>query len=130
LLVVIAVTGGIDPREVTSQSATTTEPANQTGGAGTQNQTQMVLENLIRADFEPVTGLLNSARELTFGNSTQDACVSLSDADDALFTTAIDEGLSATITIVTITEPIRNHIDGAQKALLEGDLPKALDGSN
>ena len=51
LLVSVAVTGGIEPKEVTSQS----EDVFQIGQTGTQNQTQMALSNLTRADMGPVT---------------------------------------------------------------------------
>jgi hypothetical protein len=63
-------------------------------------------------------------------NSSQDAYSFLNDADDALFRTAIGEGPSATMTIIEISEPIRNHIESAQNALLAGDLPNALNGRN
>ena len=64
LLVVAAVTGGIGLQEATSQNATTT------GGTATQNQTSIALANLTRADFEPVTSALNSARESLMANAT------------------------------------------------------------
>jgi hypothetical protein len=64
------------------------------------------------------------------GNSSQDAYTFLNDADDALFRTAIGEGPSATITIVELSEPVRNHIENAQNMLLIGDLPNALDERN
>jgi hypothetical protein len=64
------------------------------------------------------------------GNSSQDAYTFLNDADDALFRTAIGEGPSATITIVEISEPIRNHIENAQTMLLAGDIPNALNERN
>ena len=63
LLIVVAVTGGIKPQEVTSQNATA-GVANQTGGIGTQNQTQMALANLTRAELEPVTSALNSGTRI------------------------------------------------------------------
>ena len=47
-----------------------------------------------------------------------------------MFITATGEGDSDTITIVEITEPIRNHIESAKKALLEGDLSSALKERN
>ena len=111
LLVVVAVTGGIEPQEAKSQNATTTGTANQTGGATTQNQTCTALANLTRGDFEPVTSALNSARDSITRNSTQDAYSSLNDADNALFRIAEQEGPSATATIVDMSEPIRNHIE-------------------
>ena len=58
-LVSVAVTGGIEPQEVASQNAT---DVFQIGQTGTQNQTQMALSNLTRADMGPVTSALNSAR--------------------------------------------------------------------
>jgi hypothetical protein len=125
LLVIVAAIGGIEPQEVKSQNATT-GTANQTGGATAQNQTGTVLANLTRADFGPVLSALNSARDSIGGNSTQDAYFSLNFADNALFRTALQEDPSATATIVTMSEPIRNHIENAQKALLGGDLSNAL----
>jgi hypothetical protein len=87
--------------------------------------------NLTRADMEPVTSALNSARDSLLGNGTlQDAYTSLNDADVALFRIAQDEGHSATTTIVKMSEPMRSHIEGAQQALLVGDAPKALDERN
>lgn len=62
LLVAVALAGGIEFQGVTSQNATTTGTANQTGGATAQNQTGTALENLTRADFGPITSALNSAR--------------------------------------------------------------------
>ena len=111
-LLVVAVTGGIEPQEAksqnatttgtanqtggaTTQNATTTGTANQTGGATTQNQTGTALENLTRSDFEPVTSALNSARDWITGNSTQDAYSSLNDADNVLFRVAEQEGPTA-----------------------------------
>jgi hypothetical protein len=135
LLTSVAVIGGIEPQEATSQFAPQDVP--QIGGSGTQNQTQVApnqtqvaLANLTRVDMEPVTGALNSTREAILGNSSQDAYTSLNDADDALFRLAQGEGPSAAITIIKITDPMRSHIEGAQKALLVGDLPKALDERN
>jgi hypothetical protein len=127
LLVSVAVTGGIEPQEVASQSAT---DVFQIGQTGTQNQTQMALSNLTRADMGPVTSALNSARDSLLGNSSQDAYTFLNDADDALFRIAQGEGPSAMTTIIKITEPMRSHIEGAQQALLVGDAPKALDERN
>jgi hypothetical protein len=127
LLVSVAVTGGIEPQEVVSQNAT---DVFQIGQTGTQNQTQMALSNLTRADMGPVTSALNSARDSLLGNSSQDAYTFLNDADDALFRIAQGEGPSATTTIIKISEPMRSHIEGAQQALLVGDAPKALDERN
>jgi hypothetical protein len=129
LLIVVAVTVGIEPQEGTSQNATT-GVFNQTGETGSQNQTQMALANLTRADLGPVTSALDSARDSILNNSSQDAYSFLNDAGDALFRTAIGEGPSATMTIIEISEPIRNHIESAQNALLAGDLPNALNERN
>jgi hypothetical protein len=73
---------------------------------------------------------LDSARDSILNNSSQEAYAFLNDADDALFGTAIGEGPSATMTIIKISEPIRNHIESAQNALLSGDLPNALNERN
>lgn len=124
-LLVVAVTGGIESQEAKSQNATT-GTANQTGGATTQNQTRTALANLTRADLAPVTSALNSARDWITGNSTQDAYSSLNDADNVLFRVAEQEGPTAAVIIVDMSEPIRNHIEGAKKALLVGDAPNAL----
>jgi hypothetical protein len=123
LLASVAVTGGVEPQEVTSQS----EDVFQTG---TQNQTQLAPSNLTRADMGPVTSALNLAREAILANSSQDAYTSLSDADDALFITALGHGPSATTTIIEINAPMRYHIESAQNALLVGDLPRAMDERN
>jgi hypothetical protein len=152
LLIVVAVTVGIEPQEVTSQNATDvftgmgeTGSQNQTqevtsqnatdvftgmGETGSQNQTQIALANLTRADLGSVTSALDSARDSMLNFSSQDAYTFLNDADDALFQTATGEGPSATITIVEISEPIRNHIENAQNMLLAGDLPNALNERN
>ena len=76
LLISVAVIGGIEPHEVTSQtnleafSRMGTATQNQTGTQNqmdtqnhtqTQNQPQMALSNLTRADMGPVTSALNSA---------------------------------------------------------------------
>jgi hypothetical protein len=100
------------------------------GETGAQNQTQMVLANLTRADMEPVTSALSLTRDSILGNSSQEAYTFLTDAEDALFRTALGKGPSATTTIIKITEPIRNHIESTQEALLVGDLPKAMDERN
>jgi hypothetical protein len=81
---------------------------------------------LTRADLEPVTSALDTARNSMLNNSSQDAYTFLNDADDALFTTAIGEDSSATMTIVEKSAPIRNHIENARSMLLAGDLPNAL----
>jgi uncharacterized protein (UPF0333 family) len=134
LLIVVAVTVGIEPLEVTSQNATIdVYSQNESGSQNqtqTQNQAQMALANLTRADFENVTSALNSARDSILGNSSQDAYTFLNDADDALFRTAIGEGPSATTTIVEISVPIRDHIENAQTMLLAGDLPNSLNERN
>jgi hypothetical protein len=129
LLIIVAAIGIVEPQEVTSQNATI-DVYSQNSETGSQNQTQMALINLTRADMGPVTSALDSVRDSILGNSSQDAYTFLNDADDALFRTAIGEGPSATITIVELSEPIRNHIESAQKALLAGDLPNALDERN
>jgi hypothetical protein len=113
-----------------NQNATTTEPFSLTNETGSQNQTQMALPNLTRADLGPVTTALDSARDSILANSSQDAYTSLNDADDALFITALSKGPSATMTIIKISEPIRNHIESAQNMLLAGDLPNALNERN
>jgi hypothetical protein len=137
LLIVVAVTEGIRPQEATSQNATDafarmgeTGSQIQTQEATPQNATQMALANLTRADLEPVTSALDSARNSLLNNSGQDAYTFLNDADDALFKTAIGEGPSATITIVEESAPIRNHIENAQNMILAGDLPNALNERN
>ncbi len=133
LLIVVAITVGIEPQEGTSQNATIDlDPGvfNQTGETGSQNQTQMALANLTRADLGPVRSALDSARDSILNNSSQDAYSFLNDAGDALFRTAIGEGPSATMTIIEISEPIRNHIESAQNALLAGDLPNSLNERN
>jgi hypothetical protein len=100
---------------------------NQTGA---QNQTQMALANLTRADFALVTSALDSARDSMLTNSSQDAYTFLNDADDELFRIAQGDGPSAMITIIEISDPMRDHIESAQKALLVGDLPNALNERN
>jgi hypothetical protein len=128
LISVVAITSGIDPQEVTSQS--TSQDPFQIGGIGTQNQTQTAPANLTREDMGPVTSALNSARDSLLGNGTlQDAYTSLSDADNALFRIAQGDP-SATTTIINMSEPIRSHIEGAQEELLDGDPPKALERRN
>jgi hypothetical protein len=100
------------------------------GETGAQNQTQMVLANLTRADMEPVTSALSLTRDSMLTNSSQDAYTFLNDADDELFKTALSKGPSAMITIIEISDPMRDHIESAQKALLVGDLPNALNERN
>jgi hypothetical protein len=136
LLIVVAVTVGIEPQEVTSQNATDvltimgeTGSQNQTQ-VTSQNATQMTIANLTRADLGPVTSALDSARDSMLNFSSQDAYTFLNDADDALFQISITEGPSATTTIVELFEPIRNHIENAQNMLLAGDLPNALSERN
>jgi hypothetical protein len=128
LLIIVAAMVVVGPQEVTSQNVTDifTLPSE----TGTQNQTQMALENLTRADMGPVTSALNSARDSLLGNSSQDAYTFLNDADDALFRIALGQGSSAMTTIIEINEPMRNHIESAQNALLVGDLPRAMDERN
>ena len=64
-------------------------------------------------------------------NSSQDAYTFLNDADDALYITALEKGPSAMTAIIEISDPMRNHIESAQKALLVGDdLPNALNERN
>ena len=133
LLIVISVTVGIEPQEVTSQNATdlsTIMGAQNQTQIGSQNQTQMALANLTRADLGPVTSALDSARDSILNFSSVDAYTFLNDADDALFKTAIGKGPSSTTTIVEISEPIRNHIENAQNMLIAGDLPNALNERN
>ena len=136
LLIVVTVTVGLEPQEVTSQNATDlstimdgTGSQNQTQ-IGSQNQTQMALANLTRADLGPVTSALDSARDSILNFSSVDAYTFLNDADDALFKTAIGKGPSSTTTIVEISEPIRNHIENAQNMLIAGDLPNTLNERN
>jgi hypothetical protein len=117
-------------RGTQNHNTTTGGSISPTGQTGTQNQTQMALSNLTRADMGPVTSALNSARDSLLGNSSQDAYTFLNDADDALFRIAQGEGPSATTTIIKTSEPMRSHIEGAQQALLVGDAPKALDERN
>jgi hypothetical protein len=107
------------------------------GETGTQNQTQMALANLTgglvnltRADFALVTSALDSARDSILNSSSQDAYAFLNDADNELFATALGKGPSAMITIIEVSDPMRNHIESAQKALLVGDLPNALNERN
>jgi hypothetical protein len=117
-------------RGTQNQNTTTSGPFSPTGQTGTQNQTQMALENLTRADFAPFTSALDSARNSILTNSSQDAYTSLNDADDALFITALGKGPSAMTTIIKVSDPMRNYIDNAQEALLHGDLPNAIKERN
>jgi hypothetical protein len=117
-------------RGTQNQNTATGGSISPTGQTGTQNQTQMALANLTRADFAFVTGALDSARDSILVNSSQDAYTSLNDADDELFKTALAKGPSAMITIIEISDPMRSHIENAQKALLDGDLPNALKERN
>ena len=128
LLVLVTATSGIGLHEATSQNATTTT-ANQTGGATTQNQTSTALANLTRADFEPVTSALNSARDSLMANATEEAYFSLNFADNALFRAADDAEASAS-DITEMTQPVRDRIDSAQEALLGGDIPNSLNELN
>jgi hypothetical protein len=158
LLIVVAAIGVVQPQkavgqaeEVFSENATFAQEmeggspsANQTatptpptfrpfplpGETGAQDQTHMALANLTRADFALVTSALDSARDSMLTNSSQDAYTFLNDADDELFKTALAKGPSAMITIIEISDPMRNHIESAQKALLVGDLPNALNERN
>ena len=144
LLIVVTVTVGLEPQGVTSQNATDlstimggTGSQNQTQvgsqnqtQVGSQNQTQMALANLTRADLGPVTSALDSARDSILNYSSVNAYTFLSDADDALFKTAIGEGPTSTTTIVEKLMPVRNHIENAQNMLIAGDLPNALNERN
>jgi hypothetical protein len=154
LLIVVAAIGIVEPQNAVGQAeevfsgnttfAQESTLANQTEAptqptanpfplpseTGSQNQTQMAPANLTRADLGPVTTALDSARDSILNNSSLEAYTFLNDADDALFRTAIEEGPSATMTIIKISEPIRNHIESAQNALLAGDLPSALNERN
>ena len=103
------------------------------GETGTQNQTQMALANLTgglvnltRADFALVTSALDSARDSILNNSRHDAYTSLNEADNELFATALGKGSSAEMAIIEVSGLMRDHIESAQKALLIGDLPNAL----
>ena len=136
LLIAVTVTVGLEPQEVSSQNATDlstlmggTGFQNQTQ-IGSQNQTQMALANLTRADLGPVASALDSARDSILNYSSVDAYTFLSDADDALFQTAIGKGPSATNTIVENLVPVRNHIENAQNMLIAGDLRNALNERN
>jgi hypothetical protein len=120
LLIVVAVTVEIEPQEGISQKIV------ETG----LNRTQLALANLTRADLEPVTSALDSARDSMLNNSSQEAYSFLNDVGDALFRIAIGEGPSRSKTIIEISEPIRNHLESAKNALLAGDLPNALNGRN
>jgi hypothetical protein len=147
LLIIVVAMVAVEPQEVASQNvtdiftlpsergtqnqnATTGGSISPTGQTGAQNQTQMVLDNLTRADFSNVTSALDSARDSILTNSSRDAYTSLNDADDALFITALGKGPSAMTTIIKITDPMRNNIDNAQEALLHGDLPNAMKERN
>jgi hypothetical protein len=147
LLIIVAAMVAVGPQEVASQNVTDiftlpsergTQNQNTTAGGsigptgqtGEQNQTQMALDNLTRADFSNVTSALDSARDSILANSSRDAYTSLSDANDALFITALGEGPSAMTTIIKITDPMRNNIANAQEALLHDDLPNAMKERN
>jgi hypothetical protein len=116
--------------QTAAPSPSTASPFPLAGETGIQNQTQMALANLTRADFAFVTSALDSARDSILANSSQEAYTFLNDADDELFKTAQAKGPSAMKTVIEITDPIRNHIESAQKALLVGDLPNALNERN
>ena len=146
-LIIVAAMMALEPQEVASQNVTDiftlpsergTQNQNTTAGGsisptgqtGAQNQTQMALDNLTRADFSNVTSALDSARDSILANSSQDAYTSLSDANDALFITALGKGPSAMTTIIKIADPMRNNIANAQEALLHDDLPNAMKERN
>jgi hypothetical protein len=147
LLIIVAAMEAVEPHEVASQNVTDifTLPSERgtqsqntiiggsispTGQTDAQNQTQMALDNLTRADFSNVTSALDSARDSILTNSSRDAYTSLSDANDALFITALDKGPLAMTTIIKITDPMRNNIANAQEALLHDDLPNAMKERN
>jgi hypothetical protein len=114
----------------TAAPTPSTNPFILTDETGTQNQTQMALDNLTRVDFALVTSALDSARDSILANSSQDAYTFLNDADNELFKTAQANGPSAMKTIIKITDPMRNNIDNAQEALHHGDLPNAMKERN
>jgi hypothetical protein len=136
LLIVVAAIGIVEPQkavgqaeEVFSENATFTL----SGETSAQNQTQMALANLTgglvnltRADFALVTSALDSARDSILNNSRHNAYTSLNEADNELFATALGKGSSAEMAIIEVSGLMRNHIESAQKALLIGDLPNAL----
>jgi hypothetical protein len=128
---------GGSPTATANQTAAPTPPTANTftlsGETGAQNQTQMALANLTgglvnltRADFALVTSALDSARDSILNNSRHDAYTSLNEADNELFATALGKGSSAEMAIIEVSGLMRDHIESAQKALLIGDLPNAL----
>lgn len=111
----------------TSANATSTS-TNQTG---TNNQSAGPLDNLTRADFDPVGDNLAIAREALQNQDPASAYNALGSADIDLFGIATSQGNQSMATLNIQFEPIRDGLQQAQKALATTNDPSAaLDSLN
>ncbi len=120
--ILIAISAGLTGNpEATAQSANATATANQTT---TANQTGPSIGNLTSADFSATWDSLEQARSAIIDNDTYAAFFAMNDADSNLYGAVGETALQQQIT------PVRDQLNNAQDAVINQDLPQALEGVN
>jgi hypothetical protein len=120
--ILIAISAGLTSNsEATAQTANATATANQTT---TANQTSPSIGNLTSADFSATWDSLEEARNALIDNDAYTAFFAMNDADSNLYGTVGETTLQQQIT------PVRDQLNNAQDAVINQDLPQALEGVN
>jgi hypothetical protein len=130
--VVVAVSAGSNDNPVaTGQTGNATSATNQTS---TANQTSQSMGNLTAGDFSPLLDNLAAARDAIFDDSNSGTFIALNAADDELFRVfdrVLDQGGSNEASLLKQQiSPVREKINDAQDAVVNGDMGKALQDLN
>ena len=134
--VLLAISVGVNSyQEATSQTGNATSATNQTSGNATSatNQTSQSLGNLTRVDFMPVQDSLSAPRDFIFeDNANLRTYLALNAADDELYRVIDRLELEPEMgdLLRQQTVPVRQSINDAQEAILNGDFAKALQDVN
>jgi hypothetical protein len=103
----------------------------QTGNAtSATNQTSPRLGNLTVADFLPVQDSLSIAREAIFDNGNSGTYTALNEADNDLYTLVELVGPEVEDLFLQQIAPVREKINAAQEAVVNGDFATALQNVN
>jgi hypothetical protein len=130
-MVVAVSAGSNDNPTATGQTGNATSATNQTSAA---NQTSQSMGNLTTGTFLPVLDNLAEARDAIFDDSNSGTFIALNAADDELFRLfdrVFDQGgLNEASLLKQQITPVREKINDAQDAVVDGDMRKALQDLN
>lgn len=107
------------------------EATSQTGNAtSVANQTSQSLGNLTGADFLPAQADFANARDMIFDGRNLGTFLALNAADNELYTVVDRVGPEVGDLLQQQIAPVRENINNAKEAVVNGDFAKALQDIN